>query len=204
MSVRRGLIAGALLLAFGGAARADYDYAVVVTVLSTSGTAPATDLVILGSMGGPLTTSNSINTANISLISGNTGAPESITLHYKESVTINNPVPSANFGTTTIFGTMTVTNLTSKSAITRNTFTSVTNGTMTVGGDQFTIDVGALNVSGIDFQSPTVNGSPGGLSANVIITVPEPASLSLAGIGLAALLGYRWRLREVARRARLA
>jgi hypothetical protein len=200
-------LAVAAALGFSGFANANYTYTTTFatgnpgtppfatpSVDSTSGT-PAV-ITYTGQSSTP-SGSGTFPVGNLGI--SNSGATVSFNAFYTIEVTITNNSATGNFF---IFGFLTGTNVTSSSGSvsniyeglsTMNVLTPSPSATQSIGGQLFTVSEPIGTPSNQNFSAPTVGAGPtsGGFSAAIAVTVPEPASAVMVGLGLGGV-GLVW------------
>jgi hypothetical protein len=222
MKLRRILSLGALascfLLASSTNSQAAYSYSTAITILSYSGISgsftntPGTGAVFTTSNSGSgattLTFSNTTQSGingtfggpigGTSLVTTNTGAPQTFTLFYQDVVTVTNGGPTGSFtisGTLSLFGINTVGGGGGSNGTTTNFFGPLSlQQQQTIGTNTFFVNFGDGTANN-NFTQPGPNGGSGLMSFS-ITTIPEPASLALVGIGLLGVLGVSLRHRK--------
>jgi len=197
-------VAGSLFL--GDSARADYNYATSLSILSvTGGTFSNTGAGATATSGGTVLTltnvarnalfipgANTVNIGDVALTT--TTAPpasNSFVVNYQDVFSLTNiGPPGPGFPDTrnfTVTGTFTVSQVNTGNGTITNVFNPPTSGNFTLGGINF---FGAAD----NFGNPTINGAPGNLGGTLIASVvPEPASFVMLGLGLGGVgfLGFR-------------
>jgi len=193
MRIQKIFGAGALIglvLAFAGSAKANYSYNVTVAPnLSSFG---GTTVSLAGRAGVALQGTNTVSLATLVLNSLTPpSSSDTIADFYTLTVQINDPSTTGASGNFIIHGELSGTANANSSNI-DNTYLSVTPASQTIGGDVFSMNVGALGVPDFFYQPATVNGAEGGLGGKIISTpTPEPTSLAVCGIAGLLLLKRR-------------
>jgi hypothetical protein len=197
--------------------RADYGYdtsvvitsvigagGVIVNAPGTGGTFTSTNgtVVTLGDVlgQGPFAVGSVLvqKAANVA-VTTTSAVADSFTINYTILTTITDPFPGGSTGTPSISGTMTFTGIETgggsfSGTVTNHYLLALSSGPVNINGHTYFINVlPALNAL---FVAPTIGapvGSSGGSLSEAIApregAVPEPSSLALCGLGLAAVGG---------------
>lgn len=144
----------------------------------------------------------SANLGNLS-VTTTSAASDTFNVNYSIFVTLTNPAPGGQRLTGFVSGTLTLTGVQSQGGASGGTVANQYTNPTTVGPLQFsdgtTFTVVVPTTPNAMFSSPTINGPNGNLGGTInSAVVPEPSSVLMLGLGVAALGGWSARRRMAA------